>query len=44
MTGAEIFVFIILVLIFIGIIVLFMRVLKKRNGFTTRRQSYKKIS
>ena len=44
MTGAEIFVSIILVLIFIGIIVLFMAVLKKRNGFTTRKQSYKKIS
>ena len=44
MTGAEIFVFIILVLIFIGLIVLFMTVVKKRNGFTTRKQSYKKIS
>ena len=44
MGGPEILVFIILFILFIALIVVFIKLVKKRNGFTTRRESYKQMS
>jgi flagellar biogenesis protein FliO len=43
MSGSEILVFIILFILFIALIVVFMKLIKKRNGFTTRKESYKQM-
>jgi len=44
MSGSEILVFIILFILFIALIVVFMKLIKKRNGFTNRKESYKQMS
>lgn len=44
MSDSEILVFIILFLLFIALNVVFMILVKKRNGFTCMKQNYKQIS
>jgi len=44
MNGSEILVFITLFILFIALIVVFMKLIKKRNGFTNRKESYKQMS
>uniref|UniRef100_A0A6C0DDN9 Uncharacterized protein n=1 Tax=viral metagenome TaxID=1070528 RepID=A0A6C0DDN9_9ZZZZ len=43
MSGAEILVFVVLFMLFIALIVVFIKVAKKRNGFTTRKEGYKQM-
>jgi len=44
MDSGEILFFIIMFIIFIALIVVFMKLIKKRNGFTTMKESYKQMS
>jgi uncharacterized membrane protein len=44
MDSGEILFFIIMFIIFIALIVVFMKLIKKRNGFTNRKETYKQMS
>jgi uncharacterized protein YoxC len=44
MDSGEILVYIILYIIFIALIVVSIKLIKKRNGFTNRKESYKQMS